>query len=166
MTTPAEDPAAVLRGKLAGWAKESAELRKFSRPPHEATMDQVHAAVVDARARLDRLEEIRTATGAVKRATMGGQLAAEERARDAWDACADRDKHTQVRDYEGAEERYARWRLATIELIRAARIARTLAEQAAQVADDVTTRYFGLQGTQREMLESLKYLQWESHLER
>jgi hypothetical protein len=155
-----------LRTRLAELATEAAELRSFRRPPHQATMAEVHEAVLEARGRLDRLEEIRISTGAIKRATAGGQLAAEERAKDAWDACADRDKNRQAREYEGAEERYARWRLETLLPLQTARQARVLAEQAAQVADDVATRYFGLKDTQREMLESLKYLQWESSMER
>lgn len=164
MTEPSEALHAV-RLQLVGHARESAELRAFHSPGLVATPSDISEALIDLRGRLDRMEEIFTRATLVRIGLTAAQKAAEETAQDAWDAQAVRDANRQVREYEGAEERYARWRLATLMEIRAARQARVLADQARQVEGDVKTRFYGLRDIRVELLDRQKRFVLESNLE-
>lgn len=157
--------AVTVQGRLAGYAQESAELRVFPMPGVAAQPEEVREALVDLRARLDRLEEILSAVTLVKLGTAAGQKAAEEEAQDAWDRQADHDRNRQVRDYEGAEERYARWRVSTFTEIRAARQKRVLADQARQVEGDVKRRFYGLRDIRGELIERGRQFMFDSNLD-
>lgn len=163
----APSPEDVVRGRLTALVRQAYELRSFKRPPADAAPAVVHEALVRLRTDLDVLENCMIQVSLIRQATESEQKAAEEEAQDAWDRQADAEYRRGVRrDFEGAEERYARWRLATFEQQRVARQSRARADLARQSEIAVRTVYRGMNGIREELLASLRYLQWESAMER
>jgi hypothetical protein len=153
--------------QLQRWLKEAGELRVFDVPDTNAAPSEVHEAIQVLRGNLDRLEGILADVTALKIANRAAQRAREEEAQDAWDKQADIESRAAVRrEFEGAEERYARWRLSTLPQLQAVRQARVLAEFSAQTEARVAIMFRGLRDVREELLVRLKYLQWESAMER
>lgn len=119
------------------------------------------------RGNLDRVEQLVTEVTALKMGAVALQKEKEETAQDAWDKLADSHGKSPVRrDFEGTEERYARWRVATFDLLREARQSRNLTEFAAQTDMRVRNMQRGLREVREELLAFIKELQWESVMER
>jgi hypothetical protein len=155
-----------VREQLAGWRKEAAELRAFTRPGVAATPSEVHAALVEVRGRLDRLEAICVSVAILKSGATSWARALADAAQDAWDQLAAQESRSAVRqDYEGAQERYARWRVATLVQLQAARQAQVLADQVAQADLHVSKAYYGLRDIRGELMESMRHLQGLSSLD-
>lgn len=167
MGEQAPEGQAEFEAKLRYWLTEAARLRNFKRPPSGSAPHVVHESLIQLRAVLDEFEPVLMNVTILKMGAVVQQKELEEAAQDAWDKLADAERTRPVkRDFEGAEERYARWRLASIEQLRDARQARRRAEFAAQVEFSVRTMYWGLMNIREELLGSLRELQWESTMER
>ncbi len=161
-----QEAEAQIRAQVAEWLKETAELRAFQRPGHEAAPPEVHEALLQARSRLDRMEEICGNLSAVKAGALAKTRVLQEQAQDAWDKLADsHSRQAGVREWEGKEERYARWRLATFDQVRSARQAQLFADFATQADTQAHRAFRGLSAVREELLASLRYLPWLSSLE-
>lgn len=148
---------------------EAQELRQVRLPGNGAPPEEFYTTLLMVRAKQDRLEELlRNAMDWHRRAQHLARKA-EEAAQDAWDQAAERERRMGAqsgRDYEGAQERYARWNVQVLEERRRAR-AYARAEQAAKSAVDLLRlMYQGLDGVRRDIHRILSYFPLESNLER
>lgn len=160
-------PEQDIRAQVTAWLTELAELRSYKRPQHEAPPADVHAALILVRGRLDRMEAIAASLASARSAAQSRARALQEAASDAWDALADKEaKSGTRREWEGKEERYARWRVATFDQIRAARQAVLLADFMTDADVRASRALRGLQQVRDELRDTLRYLPWESSLER
>lgn len=142
-------------------------LRAFTNPPSGSAPDAVHLALVDARARLDQLEELLGQAMDARHASAMEATRLEQAAQDAWDEVADSSRKQGLRaEFEGAQERYATWRLKTRPQHLAARNARAMADIAAACEAKVRMLYRGLDGTRQDLHKRLSALAFENNLER
>lgn len=166
---PAEalsDPIAAIREQCNSWLASAFQLRQVRNPPDTAAPAAVHQALVQARAQLDTLETVLSTALAFKAVTATNARQQEDIAEDAWDDKAGEGRRQMRREFEGAQERYAWWRLDTRDQRRAARQARAAADVAADTAERIRIAYRGLDGLRADLNARLKYLQWESMMER
>lgn len=164
--TDIDDPLAAIRAQCNTWLAEAFRLRQVPNPSDTAPPAAVHRALVQARAHLDTLETYLSTALAFKAVTATNARRQEEAAEDAWDAKAGETRRQMRREFEGAQERYAYWRLDTREQRKAARQARAAADIAADAAERIRLAYRGLDGLRSDLGYRLRYLQWESALER
>lgn len=151
----------------AGLLTTAIAARNFTAPGIDGTPHTVHSALIDARARLDQLEQILSQAMDLKQASAMEATALEQAAQDAWDKVADDARKRGLRDqYEGAQEKYATWRLKTREQHLAARHARAVADIAATCEAKVRMYYRGLDGARMDLHKRLSALAFESSLER
>lgn len=163
----ASQPEQEIRDQVAAWLRELAELRQYERPLHEAAPAEVHSALIQVRGRLDRMESIAGSLASARSAAQSRARVLQDVAGDAWDALADQESRSGARrEWEGKEERYGRWRVATFDQIRAARQAVLLADLLADADARAARMLRGLQQVREELLATLRYLPWESALER
>lgn len=151
-------------GQLLGTA---AHLRAFAAPGIDAIPHRVHSALVDARARLDQLESVLGQAMDLKHASGMEALRLEQIEQDAWDERAEHYRKRGLRqDFEGAQERYATFRLQTRDERTAARHARAVADLCAICEAKVRLAYRGLDNARQDLHARLRALAFESTLER
>lgn len=127
----------------------------------------VHAALVQARAQLDRLEEIWLSVLAFRDNAQLEARQLERDADDAWDDLADKARSSGSRyEYEGAQERYATWRVKVRAQREAARVTRDVADIFAAAERAVALMYKGLDSTRLDMHRRLSALAFEDSLSR
>ena len=161
------DAVQLIKDQCTAWLEEAAQLRALKTPGDGAAPVSVHAALVAARGRLDRLETLLSMAIALKSGAAIRARELAELAEDAWDEKAQTAQRRGIqREFEGAQERYALWRLATKDERKAARTARSVADIAEDTELRIRRAYYGLDGVRQDMLHRLKYLAWESTLER
>lgn len=170
MSQPAPDPVEFLRQRTTEWLEEVAVLRRQASEalPRIGAPPQAYAEALRAiRPLLDRVEEIHATaislSGGARRAAAESAAQAQE----AWDAQATAQQRARSgSEYEGAQERYARWNLATLAHRRQAR----RDEHAAGIALDAEKRirlaHQGIEGMRQELVPVLRFLQWETSNER
>lgn len=159
----AEDPFERLRL----WVATAEQLRDFESPGPDAYPPAVHEALVAARARLDTLERLLTASqdmeGQARRFADDQRFEADL----AWDRACDQGRKRPVnRDFEGARERYSEYNLDTLPKRRAAHQAALRHDQVKDAAGTIRTYYEGLTGVLVDLRKRLGHAAWESHLER
>lgn len=141
--------------------------RNFASPPVEASPHVVHRALVDARSRLDQLEPVLGQAMDLKQATVMRAVELEQAADDAWDEVADKARKQGLRDqFEGAQERYATWRLKTREPRLEARHARQEADVATACEAKVRMFYRGLDNARQDLHKRISALAFENSLDR
>lgn len=166
MTEPDEGLETVIAvtGQLLGTA---GHLRAFTAPGIDAIPHKVHSALVDARARLDQLEGILGQAMDLKHAAGMEARRLEQAEQDAWDEKADNARKRGLRqDFEGAQERYATWRLQTRDERLAARHARAVADLCDICEAKVRLAHRGLDNARQDLHARLRALAFESTLER
>lgn len=160
-----DSPEDILRAQARQWLQAAEAVRYgASWPDADATPMQVHRALVDARATLDRMETVLAAVISFRHATASRAKSLELAAEDAWEDRAAADRR-QRRDFEGARERYAWWNFDIRAQRLEARSARELAEYARDVHERVKLAYDGLNDTRRDLVARLTHLRWESSME-
>lgn len=166
MSTP--DSAGTIKEQGQAWLNEALELRAVAVPPPTAHHTVVHERLVEARGNLDRLETLLSLAIMTKTANVARARMLAEAADDAWDSHAEAAQRSRRRaDFEGAQERYALWRLATAPERKEARNAQLLADFTADVERRIRLAYYGLDGARQDLLARLtKYLPWENSMER
>jgi hypothetical protein len=164
---PPLDPAVVLAEECRGWLQATMELRaRVPNPPPTAPHTVVHDALTTARAVQDRIETLLSLAIGFKNACEAKARMLENAADDAWDDQAKQEKRYGRREYEGAQERYAYWRLACRTQRKDARDARELADIASDVERRVRLHYYGLDGARDDLGRRLAVLRMENSMER
>lgn len=170
MSQPAPDPVEFLRVRTTAWLEEVAKLRRDASaalPALGAPPQSYAEALRVIRPLLDRIEEIHAAAislaGGARRAATESAAVAQE----AWDAQATAQHRARSgNEFEGAQERYARWNLAVLDQRRRAR----RDDQAAGIAMDAEKRirlaHQGIESMRQELIPVLRFLQWETSNER
>jgi len=138
VTQPAvTDPVAFVQQQSAAWLHEAESLRKASIPPLGAGPERYRQALIEARASLDRLEEILLQAFRMRGGMQRKAAECEHAADDRWNILADQAGRTGngARDYEGAKERYARFSVQCFEEMRLARQWRLASDLAVDLAE-------------------------------
>ncbi len=166
MSTPQEVEAGV-QARCQAWLDEAQLLRLYERPEAGASPGVVHAALLEVRGRLDRLEYLLLEVTGYRGGLRTTARERGEEADDAYDrALSALGRRAVHRDYEGAQERYAQARLQAIEERRRARLAQRVLDSVDNVESQVRTMHRGLRDVREELATTLRYLQWEFSLER
>lgn len=155
----------VLRDKCAEWLAAAYALRKSPWPGKGASPFAVSEALVQARANLDNLETIYGHIMALRAASEAKARELEVKASDAWDKEANDHRREPRREYEGSQERYAYWRLATRIQLLEARDAREFADFVKGTYDRIKLCYDGLNELRRDLASRLTHLRWEKSME-
>jgi hypothetical protein len=155
----------VIRDLGNGWLAEVAELRQVKVPKPDAPPPEVYAALLTVRGNLDRVEAILSQAMTVR---SGAELSARELADRAGDKLDERIKAraARARDYESARERLAEASLDALQERQAARSAQKIADMAASVEARVRLAHRGLDSLRSDLQTALRYLPWESSLDR
>lgn len=158
-----------MENRLLTSVSEALNLRQVEPPPVLAGPAELSAYLVDARGRLDRVEEHLSLALRI-RATVQRSLAnATATADDAWDvAITTRRSAPLVRgdEYSSARERYAEANLATLDARKAVRRLTDLASRCDEAVDVLRLCHRGLDGVRHDALTMFRALAFESHLER
>jgi hypothetical protein len=149
------------------WLAEVAELRRVEVPEIGDGPEKFSAALLKARASLDRVEEILSQATALS-------SAAKIRARELTDRADDKldtvlmVRSKRAREYESARERLADAKLdpSVFPLIREARAAQKVADMAANIEARVRLAHRGLDGLRQDLAAALRHVSWESNLDR
>lgn len=164
--TAIPDPFAYVRELSGAWLAEVAQLRDAGfMPSSAASPARFREALEAARARLDRLETIlRDAVGLRGLMRRGAQFTENARA-ERWDQVAAAGSRN-ARDFEGTQERYARFNLECLDETRTARQWKLAADEASDLAERIRIAYQGLRDVRGELIEHLRYFVLESNLDR
>lgn len=145
----------------------AALLRAVQLPDENAPLPAVHRALVTVRGRLDQLETVLGQAMALKSAAEANAAKLEQVEADAWDDQADAARKKGISQYEGAQERYAYWRVRTRAQRAEARLAREVAAIAAQTEKRIALAHRGLDGTRLDLHRRLNAVAvMESGIER
>jgi chromosome segregation ATPase len=170
VTEPADLEAAekTIRETCASMLARASQERKFTRPHSGASPGEVHEAMLEVRTRLDSLEEMRATLLGLAAGARAEVRQAEAEVQDAWDKLADSQDGRQSisGEFLGKEERYARWNIRVLPLRRELRRLQRVADLVAATEAQVSTYYFGLRDLQGELKATMRYLEFESVLER
>lgn len=145
---------------------QAAQLRAFSMPSAEAGLPVIHQALVALRTHLDQLESVWGHAIDLKDSAAMAARQAEQVAQDAWDDEADRARRRGRAEYEGAQERYAYFRLKTREQWAVHRTAQEIADLTATCEKKIHAMYRGLDGARIDLHRRIGAASWESSLER
>lgn len=148
--------------------EQASGLRGFPLPDESAALPAVHRALVEVRARLDQLETVHGQALTLKAAAEAAALGEERAEQDAWDDEAERYQKRGLRqDYEGAQERYAVFRIRTRDVRARARAARDIADLAAFTERRISAMHRGLDGARLDLHRRLNVVAViESSMER
>ena len=155
------------RERCAALLQELAELRAFPVPAHDADGREVHEAIRELRARLDRAEVIRrdisVLVGRARREARGLGGTADE----AYDTELGRlSQRAVTREYESIKDREVTARLKALEARKAARKAERAADIMAEAEKAADGMYFSLRDIREELLTTLRsYLPWLASVE-
>jgi len=162
-----------LADELEVLVTEAVELRFGARSfPEDVQIhpDLVQLILLDARKRLDRMEELLVTAIRVRGRARGAASARQNEVDDEWARAIDRSRkdarRTSGNDYSGAKERYAEADLAVLELRIKQRQAQAFADQAQVAYDVVRVCHRGLDTLRGDCVAYLRSLQFESSLER
>jgi hypothetical protein len=160
------DPAEVVRQQCAEWLSAASALRYSAPLPGSAAPPvEVKDALVEVRARLDRLELVYASVMSLKAATAAQAKALEQVADDSWNDRAVEERRSPRREWEGAKERYAYWELDIRPQRQRARAARELADFAKDACERIELAYYGLDSLRRDLAGRMTHLRWESSME-
>jgi hypothetical protein len=159
-----EDEAEALFGRAVAAMDRQ---RAFAVPPHEASPDDVSAALVRLRAQLDTAEVVLVHVYQLRADARARFRRADAAAGDAYDEALAKLAKTAVRrEYEGVQDRLVSARVAALPLRQEARSAERVRDMAEVAAERVRASYFAMRDIREELLSRLRHAQWESHLER
>jgi hypothetical protein len=170
MSQPPPDLFEVVRGRTGEMLEEVTRLRReashalpeFGSPPASYA-----EAIIELRGILDRLEEIHSDAISLSGGTRRQAAELGAIAQDAWDqASAAPERPRAGREYESGAERAARWNLSTHAQRAAARRASHAAGIAADAEKRIRLAHAGAEGMRQELIPVLRFLQWETTIER
>lgn len=156
-------------GFINKMAAESHELRGGATLPHpDAGPKELADALLDIRARLDRVEYLLQHAMRIRNAARHRATALRQIADDAWDKAITAQRNTPVRrdDYATGKERHAEANLAVMTDLRAARDAEAVHASCADSVELLRLHHRGLADMRQDVLALLRVFQFESNLER
>lgn len=157
---------AAARAHSQALLNQASEMREFKPPGETAGPPQLYSALVAVRGYLDRLEVILVTAVMDRDAATAHARHLEQVADDAWDDEATRRTPGAARrDFEGAQERYAVWRLKTRPQREAARAARDCADVLASAEKSIQAMYRGLDSSRLDLHRRLSALAFMSSIE-
>jgi hypothetical protein len=163
MTQP--DRADVIRDLGNGWLAEVAELRRVKVPGLDDGPARFGEVLLEARANLDRVEEILSQASAMASAAKIRARELAELADDELDrAIAKRSKR--ARDFEGARERLADAGLTALGPRQEARSAQKVADMAVSVEARIRLAHRGLDSLRSDLSTALRHVSWEANNDR
>jgi hypothetical protein len=167
MSTFSPEAVAAVRAQLDDWVARSIELRSISLPAANAGPQAFHEARVQARASLDQLEEILSQAMALRGMLRRAHQDLSDAADDAWDDISHRRNVSgRVDQYSAGRERVAECNLATrVQRAEVREIARLL-DSANEALERLWLKYRGLSATKYDLVQELKYHDYETYLER
>ena len=164
---PDQGPVAFVQATGAQILAQASEMRAFVLPHQEEAPDAWREALHRIRGQLDRLEALRAQALTLRSTIRSGRIQHTQAAEEAWSSAAAADQRRgQIREFEGAKERAARFDLAAIGERRRMRQWEIAAEMADTVAEQVRGMHAGLRDARTDIIEYLRALAWESHLDR
>lgn len=167
MSEPLPGVLGQVEALTARWAEAMDDLRAVEVPSVEAEGHDVHAALLDVRARLDLAEElIKGARIERRRFRARARLRAQERDDEYDRRLAKLSEGAVRREYEGAQERMTKARLDVVELTRKARTAEAVRDLVDDAYEGLRDRFFGLLNVREELIARLRELQFETAMER
>jgi hypothetical protein len=158
-----------IRTYIDTWTAKSIELRQIVVPDASAHVHTVHAALVQARGKLDALEELVSQAIALKGTTSRGERAARDAVDDAWDAEYHRRRQAGrfSEDYKSAKEKDAEINLAIREVRLNHREMTEVLSDVTECLDRLKLKYFAMRDIREELLTRAKtILPFETHLDR
>ena len=147
------------------WLAEVADLRKSDLPEPGDGPEKYAAALLVARASLDRVEEILSQATAMASAAKIRARELAEVADDALDAAIVA-RMKRARDYEASRERIADASLTVLPQRQQARAAQKAADMAVSIEVRVRLAHRGLDGLRQDLAAALRHVAWESSLDR
>lgn len=162
-----DDREQAVQDRCAELLLELAQLRAFDVPDDETPGPEVHGALRDVRARLDRAGEVCAEIRRHRRRARRVAKSLAAAAADAFDVRMDQLARKAVRlEYQSVKDREAMARVATSPERRKARAAERLADLVDEADEAARSLFSGLLGIREELLATLRYLPWEASLER
>jgi hypothetical protein len=167
MTSGPDDLEAKTRVICDDLLTRMSPLRQVERPGAFAPPVDVHEALIDVRARLDLAERVLVDTGRFRSEVRSRAAELEGEADEVYaTAMAQLSTSAMRREFEGVQDRICQAKLTALAMTRRARTARRVADIADSCYEQVRAMYFSLRDLRGELMESLRYLEWESNLER
>jgi hypothetical protein len=153
---------AEVQERCSGILSAIHELWQYERPRHGALPQDVHSALVEVRGRLDTMEDLHGDLLAIQ-ALVGDRVRLLEDARQAaWDGLATKPSvRGMSMDYQGKEERYAAWNLATARELRALRAGQRVADIVKAAERQASAMVASRRALLRELDTTLRYLPWQ-----
>jgi hypothetical protein len=165
MTAPEDDEYFVIvQTTTQGWIIEARELRAYHWTDTSAPAT-LKALREEVRPRLDTLEVLLDKAVMLKNGAVSNAREKENAYQDAWDKKADTARRG-TREYEGAQERYAWYRLECKALLDASRLAQRIQEMTRDAEERIRLAYQGLDKLRQDMNYALRELNWEGAHER
>jgi hypothetical protein len=165
MTAPEDDQYfLIVQGKCQEWISVARQLRDWHWADTSAPLT-LKALREEVRPRLDKLEVLLDQAVMLKNGALSNARERENAYQDAWDKKADTARRG-TREYEGAQERYAWYRLECKALLDESRLAQRILEMTRDAEERVRLAYQGLDKLRQDMNGALRELQWEGAYER
>lgn len=160
---------AKIKTSLETALKEALELRfSITLPESYSSPQEVIENLKDLRKIVDRLEELYLSTlrvkGELERSASSDKAIAEE----AWAQAIhtlNRASAANMESFSGPRERYAEADIETFDVQRAARKSANLASYAYDITESLRVAYRGADGARQDVLNWLRALNFQSHLE-
>lgn len=160
-----DEALALVQFQAGELLKEAGKARAWKMPSAAAGPEELHGALVQARSRLDRLEELLYQAVTLKDSVTSLAFRAEQAAEDAWDDLAKKNRG-RGGEYEGAQERYAVWRVQTRALRAPARVYREAADLASSAEHRVRIMHRGMDGVRLDLHRRMGNVPVERSLDR
>jgi hypothetical protein len=142
-------------------------LREFAMPDPESLPGDVHASLLALRARLDLAEPVVQEITRIRVLVQMRARQAQASYEDAYDDELGKLGSTAVRrEFEGVHDRETQARLKCLPVLRAARTAQRAADIAVAQEKAANDLLWGMLRIREELLTWLKYLPWETSMER
>lgn len=159
---------AELRSTLERYVTDCVGLRMGAQLPRpDATTGELLDALLDVRARMDRVEELLATTLQLRGMAARKHTVLRIQVDDAWDEVAVRQRRGAARDeFSSAKERAAVANLEVLDQRRLERVADTNARLCDEAVETIRLRLRGLSDVRQDILAVVKIRQWESSLDR
>lgn len=155
----------IIREQCQDLLARAVEARAYTPPGREAGPYDLRGGLVTARGQLDRLEFLLIQAITLRDALVVRAAKLEQAADDAWDDEA-RKHRGRTPEFEGAQERYAAWRIKVRKQREEARLAREGADWAVSTERRIDRMYRGLDGSRQDIHKRIAALAYENHLDR
>lgn len=158
-----------IRAYMDDWIRRSIEMRTLVVPGPTAPPPEVQQALIEARGRLDVLEELLSQAISLRGSTRRAEAACKDAVSDAWDAEYDRRKQAGTfrnDDYKSGREKEAEINLVIREVRLEHREMRDLLDALNECVDRLWLKFNGLRAVREELLQRMRTVIRESDTDR